>query len=197
VIYTDVEIPLANFRGTRLSQAAPPSLPGATGLAVSALYVGVARAAQAFFLQFAHDRVPTSLGRPIATTERIQSVSGEIEAQLVGAEEILLGLAARFDAGDPSAPGRASVAKLLSSRAAITAVETAVAAIGNPALTRSNPLERHLRDVLGARPHPPQDDAALLIAGRAALARATPSTTPTTVAATSAAPAPTAPGDRP
>ena len=197
VVYTDVDIPLANFRGTRLSQAAPPSFPGATGLAVSALYVGVARAAQAFFLKFAHDRVPTSLGRPIATTERIQSVAGEIEAQLVGAEEILLGLAARFDAGDPSAPERASVAKLLTSRAAISAVETAVAAIGNPALTRSHPLERHLRDVLGSRPHPPQDDAALLIAGRAALARATSSTTPPTTAATPAAPVPTVPGDRP
>ena len=58
-----------------------------------ALYVGVARAAQEFFITFANERVPTSLGRPIATTERIQSVAGEIEAQLAGAEEILYGLA--------------------------------------------------------------------------------------------------------
>ena len=175
VVYTDVLIPAENFRGTPYS-ALPRefSAGNPTALAVSALYVGVARAAQRFFTTFAHERVPTSLGRPIATTERIQSVAGEIEAQLVGAEEILLGLAARFDAGDPSAPGRAGVAKLLTSRAAIGAVQAAVAAIGNPALTRHHPLERHLRDVLGSRPHPPQDDAALLNAGRAALARTAP-----------------------
>ena len=54
----------------------------------------------------------------------------------------------------------------------MTAVETAVAALGNPGLTRSNPLERHLRDVLASRVHPPQDDAALLIAGTRTLAAA-------------------------
>lgn len=172
VVYTDVALPAENFQGTPHSQLPREFAAGsAVGLAISALYVGVARAAQRFFTTFAHERVPTSLGRPIATTERIQTVAGEIEAQLVGAEEILLGLAARFDAGDQLAPARAGVAKLLTSRAAITAVQTAVAAIGNPALTRHHPLERHLRDVLGARPHPPQDDAALLAAGRAALAR--------------------------
>ncbi len=172
VIYTDVLIASENFVGTPHSQLPREFAAGnSVSLAISALYVGVARAAQRFFTTFAHDRVPTSLGRPIATTERIQTVAGEIEAQLVGAEEILFGLAARFDAGDPSAPQRAGVAKLLTSRAAISAVQAAVAAIGNPALTRHHPLERHLRDVYGARPHPPQDDAALLNAGRAALAR--------------------------
>ena len=39
-------------------------------------------------------------------------------------------------------------------------------ALGNPALTRHQPFERHLRDVLCVRVHPPQEDAALLAAGR-------------------------------
>ena len=170
VIYDGVEIPLENFRGTRHSELPREFSAGSpTGLAVSALYVGIGRAAQRFFVRFAHERVPTSLGRPIATTERIQTVAGEIEAQLVGAEELLLGLASRFDTGDPEAGRRAGVAKLLSTRAAITAVQTALAAIGNPGLTRHHPLERHFRDVQGARPHPPQDDAALLLAGRRSL----------------------------
>ena len=139
-------------------------------LALSALYVGVARAAQEFFVRFANERVPTSLGRPIATTERIQTVAGEIEAQLVQAEELLLGLATRLDAGDQNVFERVVVAKLLATRSAITAVQTAVAALGNPGLTRHNPLQRHLRDVLCSRVHPPQDDAALLVAGKRALA---------------------------
>jgi alkylation response protein AidB-like acyl-CoA dehydrogenase len=53
---------------------------------------------------------------------------------------------------------------------AIAAVEQAVALCGNHALTRTNPLERHLRDVLCARIHSPQADSALVAAGRAALA---------------------------
>jgi alkylation response protein AidB-like acyl-CoA dehydrogenase len=171
VVYTDVEIPEDHFRGTPLSQQKPEvrGYAGA-GLAAAALYVGVARAAREFFVRFANERVPTSLGRPIATTERIQSVAGEIESQVVQAEEILLGLAARIDAGDERAPDRAVLGKLLATRSAIAAVQIAVAALGNPALTRHHPLERHLRDVLAARVHPPQDDAALLIAGKRVLA---------------------------
>ena len=45
-------------------------------------------------------------------------------------------------------------------------MQTAVAALGNPGLSRHHPLERHLRDVLCVRVHPPQEDTALLAAGR-------------------------------
>ncbi|MEV7828176.1 acyl-CoA dehydrogenase family protein [Microbacterium enclense] len=147
----------------------PSSQASALSLTHAAIYVGVARAAQQFFTRFAHERMPTALGRPIATTERIQSVAGEIEAQLVQAEELLYGVTARAVAGDEAAIARTPLAKVLIVRSAISAVETAVAALGNPALSRHNPLERHLRDVLSARVHPPQEDAALLAAGRCVL----------------------------
>ena len=75
-------------------------------------------------------------------------------------------VAAQIDGGRPDAASLGLV-KLLTSRGAIAAVQGLVAAIGNPGLTRSLPFERHLRDVLCARPHPPQDDAALVAAGRA------------------------------
>ncbi len=39
---------------------------------------------------------------------------------------------------------------------------------GNHGLSRANTLERHLRDVLCARVHTPQPDAAFVAAGRAA-----------------------------
>ncbi|OOB89290.1 acyl-CoA dehydrogenase family protein [Rathayibacter sp. VKM Ac-2630] len=173
VVYDRVRIPLEHFRGTPRSQLPPESgAAGGFGLAVAALYVGVGRAAQNFFVRFANERVPTSLGRPIATTERIRSVAGEIEAQLVQAEEVLLSLAARVDTGDPQAAERVLAGKLLATRSAVTAVETAVAALGNPGLTRHHPLERHLRDVLASRVHPPQDDAALVILGTRSLAAA-------------------------
>jgi alkylation response protein AidB-like acyl-CoA dehydrogenase len=173
IVYENVEVPAENFPGVPVSQGPSGNEAAAfagTGLSVIALYVGVARAAQEFFNAFANERVPTALGRPIATTERIQTIAGEIEAQLIQAEEVLYGLAGRVDAGDPDALRRALVAKLLITRSAITAVQTALAAIGNPGLTRHNPLERHFRDIQCSRIHPPQDDAALLAAGRRTLA---------------------------
>ncbi len=172
VIYTDVEIPFENFRGVPQSEQRADTDLGAVAIGATALYIGVARAAQEFFLRFANERVPTSLGRPIATTERIQTIAGEIEAQLVQAEEIAYGVARRFDDGDSSASERFVVAKPLVVRAAVAAVQTAVAAIGNPGLTRHNALERHLRDIHCARVHPPQEDAALLLAGRRTLTAA-------------------------
>jgi butyryl-CoA dehydrogenase len=170
IVYTDVDVPFENFPGVPVAEAGQ-DIARYTGVGVSlmALYVGVARAAQEFFVRFANERVPTSLGRPIASTERIQTIAGEIEAQLVQAEEVLYGLAARIDAGDERALPRAAVAKLLITRSAVTAVQTAVTALGNPALTRNNPLERHFRDIQCCRIHPPQDDAALIAAGRRTL----------------------------
>ena len=84
-----------------------------------------------------------------------------------------------MDAGDETVAGHPAMAKLIATRAAIGAVEQAVALVGNNALTRKNPLERHYRDVLCARVHTPQDDTILSAAGRAALAanRSNPTTT--------------------
>jgi len=76
--------------------------------------------------------------------------------------------------------GHPAIAKLIATRAAIGAVGQAVELVGNNALTRKNPLERHYRDVLCARVHTPQDDSILSAAGRSALAAALSETTTTT-----------------
>lgn len=171
VIYRDVVVRDQDFLEIPYSGSYRDPSGGGGPLALGhvALYIGVARAAQRFFVQFAHDRVPSALGRPIAETERIQTVAGEIEAQLVQAEELLYGLTSRALRGDEDAAQRTQIAKPLIVRSAIAAVQTAVAALGNPGLSRNNPLERHLRDVLSSRVHPPQEDAALLATGRRVL----------------------------
>lgn len=169
VVYDDVRVPYDNFSGAPVGTVPNNAAPhGAFAVAVPALYVGVARAALDAFTRFVRDRVPTALGRPLATLERIQTVAGEARAQIVQAEFVLRAAAQGLDDGTAHTSSLALV-KLLTSRSAIAAVETLVAAIGNPGLTRALPLERHLRDVLCARPHPPQDDAALLGAGRSLL----------------------------
>jgi alkylation response protein AidB-like acyl-CoA dehydrogenase len=173
VIYEDVELPEEAFveipRGPDGVYRDPAATAGPGSFGHPALYIGVARAARRAFADFARSRVPAALGRPIATTERIQSVAGEIDLQIASAETLLHGALLRIEAGDESVLPQLSVIKVAIARAVVTAVQTAVAALGNPALSRRNSLERHLRDVLCVRVHPPQEDAALVAAGRRVL----------------------------
>ena len=148
-----------------------PGLAAWNALGLTALYLGVAQSARDWLLPFLHERTPSALGKPLSSLPRFQNEVGEIEALLIGANDLVTGLALRFDAGDPEAAKRAGAAKLIGTRAAIDAVQRAVALIGNNALTRRNPLERHLRDVLCSRVHTPQDDSIVTSLGLAALAR--------------------------
>jgi alkylation response protein AidB-like acyl-CoA dehydrogenase len=109
------------------------------------------------------------LGRPIAETERIQTIAGEIDLQIAAAETLLFGSQLRFESGDTSVVAQIPLIKAAIARAVISATQTAVAALGNPGLTHHNALERHLRNALCMRVHPPQEDAALLMAGRRVL----------------------------
>ena len=172
VSYEGVEVGEENFLEIPKTNGVyrdPASAVGPTGFGHPALYVGVARAARTAFVTYARERVPTALGRPIAETERIQAIAGEIDAQVVQAETLLYGTLLRVAADDPAVAAGLSLVKVQIARSVIAAVQTAVAALGNAALTRHNPLERHLRDVLCVRVHPPQEDTALLAAGRAVL----------------------------
>jgi alkylation response protein AidB-like acyl-CoA dehydrogenase len=169
VAFQDVELPAGTFsaadRPTALTSRPLP----ASILAHTGLYVGVARAARSAFREFTRGRVPTALGKPIAETERIQTVAGEIDLQIATAETLLYGTLLRIANGDESVGPQITVIKSAINRAVISATQTAVAALGNPGLTRHNDLERHLRNALCVRVHPPQEDAALLAAGRRVL----------------------------
>ena len=155
-----------------------PGLVAWNNLGLTALYLGVAEAARDWLIGFLHERTPSALGKPLAALERFQHEVGEIEASLTAAAELVDALAARFDAGDPLGAAHAPAAKLVGTRAAIDAVQRAVALVGNNGLTRANPLQRHLRDVLCARVHTPQDDSITSALGRAALGRHAPDDTP-------------------
>lgn len=93
VEYTDVEIPTEN-----VLELVDPSVAqqdnrahAAITLALTAIYLGAAEAAQAAFIRFAHERVPANLGHPIARTERFVTLSGEIDLLVSGARQIIFG----------------------------------------------------------------------------------------------------------
>ncbi|GAA2839334.1 acyl-CoA dehydrogenase family protein [Kitasatospora sp. CM 4170] len=140
-------------------------------LALAAVVLGVARSAADWLVRFLHRGTPADLTGPLGGLPRYRCALGEIEAQLVGAEELVNGLAPRVDRAEPEAVARTGPAHLLATRAAVSAVQQAVTLTGNPGLSRRHPLERYLRDVLSSRVHFTPDEAVLDAAGRAALAR--------------------------
>ncbi|GAA2532446.1 acyl-CoA dehydrogenase family protein [Winogradskya humida] len=173
VIYDNVELPADAFaeipRGADGVYRDPAAAAGPGSFGHPALYIGVARAARSAFADYARTRIPAALGKPIAQTERIQAVAGEIDLQIAQAETLLYGALLRIEAGDTAFLPQLSAIKVAIARSVIAATQTAVAALGNPGLSRHNPLERHLRDALCIRVHPPQEDVVLLAGGRRVL----------------------------
>ena len=66
-----------------------------------------------------------------------------------------------------SPPVESNIIKLTVTNNAVAVVEDALSLTGNHGLSRTNPLERHYRDVLCGRVHTPQDDATRISASAA------------------------------
>jgi alkylation response protein AidB-like acyl-CoA dehydrogenase len=174
VVFDNVHIPLdhaVDVRAPEDWQRGDPDHAAWNNLTIAALYTGVARAARDWLLRFLNDRAPANLGAPLATLPRMQEAVGGIEALLAANHRLITTAAAEYDAGHGPSITECGLIKTLAADHAIRAVEEAVALTGNHGLSRRNPLERHLRDVLCARIHTPQADSAKIAAGRAALSQ--------------------------
>ncbi|HRE48274.1 MAG TPA: acyl-CoA dehydrogenase family protein [Aggregatilineales bacterium] len=174
LILEDVFVPETNLLALSSDAPADPNKAQFNAwftLCVCAVYLGVAAAAQRVALDYAQTRVPTALGRPIATLESIQRRLGEGEFDLNVARALLHHTAALWD----SAEGREEIgaalitAKGFITNAAIRVVDGAMRVAGGVSMTHTLPLERYYRDVRAGLFHPPADDAALPLLGRLAL----------------------------
>ena len=172
VVFADVLLP--HDHAVDLRPPAAWTRPDPAGMAwntlpVAALYTGVAEAARDWVVSFLRGRMPANLGAPLATLPRMQEAVGRIEALLLANRRLVAAAAAEADANRPPSPSDSGLIKTVAAENAIEAVQAAVQLAGNHGLSRANPLERHLRDVLCARVHTPQPDAAFAAAGRLAL----------------------------
>jgi alkylation response protein AidB-like acyl-CoA dehydrogenase len=142
-------------------------------LGVSAVYLGIAEAALAAAADYAQQRVPTALGRPIATLEAIQRHLGEA-AYLIEQSRAVLYHNAQLWNTHPAARGELApllaVAKVTVTNNAVAAVDHCLRAAGGASLTHALPLERFYRDVRAGLHHPIGDDEAYLMLGKQALA---------------------------
>jgi alkylation response protein AidB-like acyl-CoA dehydrogenase len=170
VIFEDALVPLDRALSPQPLGAPPqidPKFAVWSSVLTSAIYDAVAHAARDWFVRWLLDRKPANLGASLSTLPRFQELVGSIDALLLQ-NKVMLDTAAA--GGLPIA--QAGLVKHLVTENAISAVEKAIAASGNPGLSRTNDLQRHYRDVLCGRVHTPQADVVLTSAGKAAFAAA-------------------------
>lgn len=172
VLFDDVVIPLdyeidvrkpADWRAPDVTQATVHTV------FVASIYDGVARAARDWLINFLKTRAPANLGAPLSTLPRAQEILGAIEARLVVNARLVDSFAGDFDDGVDLSASESNAIKLTITNNAVAVVEDALSLTSNHGLSRANPLERHLRDVLCGRVHTPQDDSTRIGLGRAAL----------------------------
>ncbi|MDD0839825.1 acyl-CoA/acyl-ACP dehydrogenase [Curvibacter sp. HBC61] len=158
----DLRAPADWARGDPLMQAEMSAFFGA-------LYTGVALSARDWLLRFLHERVPTSLGAPLSSLPRAQELVGGIESLLQVNVRLIGSLVCDLESGLEPSGVDSGIVKSVTTQNAVKAVQEAVALSSNHGLSRRNPLERLLRDVLCGVVHTPQDDSVKIAAGRRAL----------------------------
>nr|WP_180207181.1 acyl-CoA dehydrogenase family protein [Pseudomonas sp. SbOxS1]NYU07481.1 acyl-CoA/acyl-ACP dehydrogenase [Pseudomonas sp. SbOxS1] len=170
VVFDNVLVPLDHAVSVSRWSAPQAELDGDgflwMSVLLSSVYDGVAQAARDWLVGWLETRAPSNLGAALSTLPRFQEIVGHIDT-LLFANRSLLDAAA--EGRTPA--GNAAQLKYLVTGNAIRAVELAIEASGNPGLSRSNPLQRHYRDVLCSRVHTPQNDAILQGVGKAVFAQ--------------------------
>jgi len=169
VVFEDTPIPAEHALSPKPPGAPQPPDPAMavwSPVLTAAIYNAVAVAARNWFVRWLTERTPANLGAPLSSLPRFQELVGAIDGLLLQ-NRVLLDSAAQGRLGAP----HGGLVKHLVTENAIAAVEKAIAATGNPGLSRHNPLQRHFRDVLCGRIHTPQADVVLTAAGKAAFAK--------------------------
>jgi alkylation response protein AidB-like acyl-CoA dehydrogenase len=143
--------------------------PGAWfGIAIAATYLGVGEGARSRIARWALDRRPGDGSTSVADVPSVQLRLGRLDADLRAARIVVLDVARRWDAaavaGDRAAMAEAAadvaLAKLVATRAAVSATDEALRIAGGPGFL-TGPLERAFRDARAGLINPPLEDVAL------------------------------------
>lgn len=173
VIFENVIVPPKNLieRGRTPGPASPSAW---FPLIMASVYLGSAIAARDALIKFALERVPTALGKPIASLPKIQRQIGEIDMALQAAQALLLKAAGEWTGTESDRAGqfpKVVAAKQYAIDVANTVTDQALHIAGGQGITKALPLERYFRDVRAGRMQPPSGDTALEIIGRHAIDR--------------------------
>jgi alkylation response protein AidB-like acyl-CoA dehydrogenase len=169
VCFTDVVVPVENLIDT--PKHAPPNV--WFPLIMASVYMGTAVAARNAVIQFALERVPSALGKPISTLPKIQRQIGEIDIALQAAQSLLFDVAGEWTGKNEDREAflpRIAAAKSMVTETANKVTDKALRIAGGTSITKALPLERYFRDVRAGSMQPPSGDTALEMVGRAAIA---------------------------
>ena len=139
-------------------------------LLMAANYLGTALAARDDVVSYAQERVPTALGKPIATLPKIQRQLGEIEVEVQAAQTLLTSVADEWHgSGHAEFLPKVAAAKHLAVETALSVTDKAMRIAGAAAIDKGLALERYFRDARGGLMHPPSGDAGLELVGKSLL----------------------------
>lgn len=168
VVFDDVLIPSDHAVNVTPWSTPRPGLDGEESLwmavLLGTLYHAIAQRARDWFIHFLQQRVPANLGAPLAALPRFHELVGRIDTLLFTSHTLINSAVS----GHITHEHAAQIKQVVTDNA-IRSVQMMVESIGNHALTRHNPLQRHLRNVLCGRIHTPQDDAIFASVGKSAL----------------------------
>ena len=173
VVYHDVAVP-DEWLVERKAVGVPPVVEPPTSsawfaLTLAAVYLGIGQAALDSVSTYTKNRIPTALGKPIATLPLIQRHLGEASIALQSARALLHEVAAVWSYQPEARMGlmpRIAAAKYVATNAALVATDQVMRIAGGFGISRELPFERYFRDARAGITHPPNDDAALELIGR-------------------------------
>ena len=176
LVLRDVVVPGDALLVRRPATARDPRgpAPGAWfGIAIASTYLGVGEGARTAVARWALDRRPGDGSTTVADVPTVQLRLGRLDAELRAARIVVLDVARRWDAavatGDAAAIEAVAwdvpLAKLVATRAAVTATDEALRIAGGPGFLTGR-LERAFRDARAGLINPPLEDVALTGFGR-------------------------------
>lgn len=136
-------------------------------LHIPACYLGIAKAAKKYAIEFAIDYSPNSVEGTIIDLPNVRQKIGEMELKLMESEYFLHSVAKQWDDFDEQGRGEMGpilgAAKLNVTNNAIAIVDLAMRLVGARSLSLKNPLQRYYRDVRAGLHNPPMDDMTIQI----------------------------------
>ncbi|WP_160722129.1 acyl-CoA dehydrogenase family protein [Bacillus sp. USDA818B3_A] len=131
-------------------------------LHIPACYLGIARAAQRYAIQFAKEYSPNSISGTIIDLPNVRQKIGEMELKIMQAESFLYSVARQWDTSSEEEREKMlsvlGAVKLTVTNAALSIVDLAMRIVGAKSLSIQNPLQRYYRDVRAGLHNPPMDD---------------------------------------
>lgn len=160
-----------------LVQYMEPGNKPATGwlLHIPACYLGIARAAQEYAIEFATTYSPNSIKGTISDLPNVKEKIGQMELRVIQSESLLYSVAMKWDESSEeirqTMKPELGAVKLSVVNQAVEIVDLAMRIAGARSLSKQNPLQRYYRDVRAGLHNPPMDDMTIIQLAQASIAR--------------------------